>query len=63
MFKKFKKLRQSPQGIFYCNIRAYLMDNIVPVLNKGLLNIATIMPADPVDYLADFLLEMSSSDN
>ena len=37
------------------------MENIVPVLNKGLLNIVNIMPADPVDYLADYVLQMSSS--
>ena len=36
------------------------MDCIVPVLNKGLVNVSTIVPADPVDYLADYLLQTSS---
>ncbi len=40
--------------------RAYLMDYIVPVLNKGMINVSTIMPADPVDYLAEYLLKSSA---
>lgn len=37
------------------------MENIVPVVNKGLLNVVNIMPADPVNYLADYILQMSAS--
>ncbi len=38
-------------------IRQYLMDNVVPNLTEGLIEICKSLPADPVDYLADYLLK------
>ena len=37
-------------------IRQYLMDNLVPHLTQGLIDLCKRVPADPVDALADFLL-------
>ena len=38
-------------------IRQYLMDNLVPHLTQGLIELCKTIPHDPVDSLADFLLE------
>lgn len=38
-------------------IRQYLMDNVVPFLTQGLIDVCKKVPGDPVDYLADFLLK------
>ena len=37
-------------------IRQYLMDNLVPHLTQGLIELCKKVPQDPVDTLADFLL-------
>ena len=37
-------------------IRQYLMDNLVPYLTQGLIELCKKVPQDPVDTLADFLL-------
>ena len=37
-------------------IRQYLMDNLVPHLTQGLIDLCKKVPADPVDALADFLI-------
>ena len=37
-------------------IRQYLMDNLVPHLTQGLIELCKKIPQDPVDCLADFLL-------
>lgn len=33
------------------------MDNVVPHLTEGLINLCKKIPGDPVDSLADFLLK------
>jgi hypothetical protein len=33
------------------------MDNVVPHLTQGLIDLCKRVPTDPVDYLADFLLK------
>ena len=40
-------------------IRRYLSENVMPLLSKGILNICETMPDDPVDALANFLLDNS----
>ena len=40
-------------------IRQYLMDNLVPILTEGLLEICKRTPTDPVDYLAEYLFRRS----
>ncbi|CCI42146.1 unnamed protein product [Albugo candida] len=36
-------------------LREYLMDNVLPALTEGVLEIVKNQPADPIDYLAEFL--------
>ena len=33
------------------------MDNVVPFLTEGLIDLCKKVPGEPVDYLADFLLK------
>ena len=33
------------------------MDNVVPHLTEGLIDLCKTIPEDPVDYLANFLLK------
>jgi len=33
------------------------MDNVVPHLTEGLINLCKDIPNDPVDFLADYLLQ------
>jgi adenylate kinase len=40
-------------------IRQYLMDNLVPILTDGLLEICKRTPGDPVDFLAEYLFRRS----
>ena len=40
-------------------LRRYLSENVMPLLAKGILTICETMPDDPVDALANFLLENS----
>ena len=40
-------------------LRRYLNENVMPLLARGILNVCEYMPDDPVDALANFLLENS----
>lgn len=40
-------------------IRQYLLDNLVPILTDGLLDICKRQPTDPVDTLAEYLFKRS----
>ena len=40
-------------------LRRYLSENIMPLLTKGILNVCQNMPDDPVEALANFLLDNS----
>lgn len=40
-------------------IRQYLMDNVVPILTDGLIEVCKNVPEDPVDYLAEYLFKRS----
>ena len=40
-------------------LRRYLSENVLPILAKGVLTVCETMPDDPVDALANFLLENS----
>ena len=40
-------------------IRRYLSENVMPLLAKGILNVCQSMPDDPVEALANFLLDNS----
>jgi len=40
-------------------IRQYLMDNVVPILTQGLIEVCKTLPEDPVDFLAEYLFKKS----
>jgi adenylate kinase len=40
-------------------IRQYLLDNLVPILTDGLLDICKRQPTDPVDTLAEYMFKRS----
>ena len=40
-------------------IRQYLIDNLVPILTDGLMEICKRQPGDPVDSLAEYLFKRS----
>lgn len=42
-------------------IRAYLVDNVVPILKDGLIEVCKNQPDDPVDFLAEFLFRESKN--
>lgn len=35
------------------------MDNVVPILTEGLIEVCKITPEDPVDHLAEYLFKRS----
>jgi adenylate kinase len=39
--------------------RSYLMENIMPTLTNGLIELCKVRPQDPVDYLAEYLFRHS----
>lgn len=41
------------------SLRQFLMQNIVPTLSDGLLEVAKVQPEDPVEFLAEYLFEKS----
>jgi adenylate kinase len=43
------------------DLRSYLLDNVIPLLSQGILEVCQKLPDDPVDYLAEFLFERSIS--
>jgi adenylate kinase len=42
-------------------IRAYLVDNVVPILTEGLIEVCKNQPGDPVDFLAEYLFRESKN--
>jgi len=44
-------------------LRKYLLDNVIPILTKGLIEVCQVQPEDPVDYLARWLFTHSSDAN
>jgi hypothetical protein len=44
-------------------LKAYLMQQIVPVLTKGLVEVCNRHPEDPVDFLAEWLLRHNPEDD
>jgi len=58
--EKLEKIREQERDLLDKRsqpIRQYLMDNVVPHLTEGLINLCKAVPDDPTDYLANFLNE------
>lgn len=43
-------------------LRNYLMQNVIPTLTEGLIEVCKLKPEDPVDYLADYLFKNNPVD-
>lgn len=57
---KLEKLREQERDLLDQRsqpIRQYLMDNVVPYLTEGLIELCKNIPDDPVNSLSDFLLQ------
>jgi adenylate kinase len=57
---KLENIRQQERDLLDTRsqpIRQYLMDNVVPYLTEGLIDLCKRVPENPTDYLANFLLE------
>jgi len=57
---KMEKIKQQERDLLDTRsqpIRQYLMDNVVPHLTEGLIELCKKVPQDSIDYLANFLLE------
>jgi adenylate kinase len=64
--RRAKVIVQDQELVEACSqpLRRYLMDNVIPSLVDGMLNICKVQPEDPIDYLAEYLFnkaELSSS--
>lgn len=40
-------------------LRQYLLDNVVPHVINGLMEVCKVQPDDPIDYLAEFLFKLN----
>lgn len=44
-------------------LKAYLMQSVIPILTKGLIDVCNRRPDDPVDYLAEWLFRHNPEDD
>ena len=61
---KMEKIKQQERDLLDTRsqpIRQYLMDNVVPHLTEGLIDLCKRVPEDPIDYLSNFLLERADA--
>ena len=64
--RKLEKLREEERELLDKRsqpIRQYLMDNVVPHLTQGLIDLCKDIPDDPIDYLANFLLKRADEED
>ncbi len=43
-------------------LRNYLMQNVIPTLTEGLIEVCKVKPEDPVDYIAEYLFKNNPQD-
>jgi adenylate kinase len=61
---KFEQIKEQERELLDSKsqpIRAYLVDNMVPILTDGLIEVCKTQPEDPVDFLAEFLFRESKN--
>lgn len=60
--RRAKVLLEDAELIESCSLplRKYLMQNVIPALVDGLLDVCKVQPADPIDYLAEYLFKYSA---
>lgn len=59
-FERIKEREEEIRKARELPLRDYLMDNVIPVLAEGLLEVCRVLPDDPVDYLAEYIFKHSS---
>jgi adenylate kinase len=42
-------------------LRSYLVQHVIPHITSGLVEVCKAAPADPVDYLAEYLLKVAAA--
>lgn len=60
--EKLRNLEQKEKNILISksqDLRYYLIENVIPILSQGILEVCKKLPEDPVDDLAKFLMEKS----
>ncbi|XP_037652086.1 adenylate kinase 7 isoform X1 [Sebastes umbrosus] len=58
--KGLEEVRQQEEELLEAQsvpLRNYLMEHVMPTLSQGLMECCTARPQDPVDFLAEFLME------
>ncbi|CAG9331737.1 unnamed protein product [Blepharisma stoltei] len=60
LFEQLKGKDLNLKGVKEMPLRSYLMENVIPFLSEGLLQVCKIVPEDPVDYLAEFMFTQSN---
>lgn len=61
---KFEQIKEQERDLLDSKsqpIRAYLVDNVVPILTEGLIEVCKNQPDDPVDFLAEYLFRESKN--
>jgi adenylate kinase len=61
-FDDLEEVKQQEQEILNQKSQAlkqYITDNLLPALTSGLIEVCNQQPEDPLDYLADFLINLS----
>ncbi|XP_065822555.1 adenylate kinase 7 [Labrus bergylta] len=62
--KHLEEVRQQEEELLEvqsASMRSYLMEQVMPILSRGLMECCTARPHDPVDFLAEFLLKNNPS--
>ncbi|XP_060918781.1 adenylate kinase 7 [Labrus mixtus] len=62
--KHLEEVRQQEEELLEvqsASMRSYLMEQVMPLLSRGLMECCTARPHDPVDFLAEFLLKNNPS--
>ena len=55
--KRVEQQEQEMLEVRSIPLRNYLMQNVIPTLTEGLIEVCKLKPEDPVDYLADYLFK------
>merc|ERR1719261_507640 len=55
--RRMAELQQQEPEVRAIPLRNYLMQNVIPTLTEGLIEVCKLKPEDPVDYLAEWLFK------
>ncbi|XP_026211397.1 adenylate kinase 7b isoform X2 [Anabas testudineus] len=63
--KALEEMRQQEEELLEAQsvpMRSYLMEHVMPILTRGLIECCTVRPQDPVDFLAEYLFKNNPVD-